>query len=340
MGVTAMKSESSGATVLKFTGPQRKTMSHVETLGPSKEELLSWKVPPFQRPLRVNDKVRRVADVIKTDGGVIPGIITLGVLRNDKKTTWLLDGQHRREGAVLSGLSQFYVDVRICEFDMMAEMGQEFVDLNSHLVTMRPDDVLRGLEASSPALSKIRRECPFVGYDQIRRGPANPMLSMSAALRCWNASAQEVPAPTGGGAARIAGDLTMEEADGLIVFLLLCDRAWARDPEFAVLWKNLNLALTMWLYRRTVVTAHSAKTARLSKDLFVKCMMALSANPDYLDYMVGRNLTERDRSPTYDRLKRIFARRIEQETGKKPMLPAPPWAAHGYTPRTKIVGAG
>lgn len=322
-----MKTESSGATVLKFTGPQRKTMSHVETLGPSKDELLSWKVPPFQRPLRVNDRVRQVAESIKADGGVIPGIITLGVLRHDRKTTWLLDGQHRREGALLCGLNQFYVDVRICEFDTMAEMGREFVDLNSHIVSMRPDDVLRGLEASSPALTKIRNECKFIGYDQIRRGPSSPMVSMSAALRCWNASKQEVPAASGG-AARIAADLTMEEAESMCTFMQLCERAWGRDPEFAVLWKNLNLTLVSWLYRRTVITPFSPKTARLTRETYVKALLALSANPDYLDYLVGRNLTDRDRSPTYDRIKRIFARRLEGDLGKKPLFPAPPWA-HG-----------
>ena len=51
----------------------------------------------------------------------------------------------------------------------MAEMGDAFVALNSRLVNMRPDDILRGLEGSIPALQEIRASCPFVGYDQIRQ---------------------------------------------------------------------------------------------------------------------------------------------------------------------------
>jgi hypothetical protein len=41
--------------------------------------------------------------------------------------------------------------------------------------------------------------------------------------------------------------------------------------------------------------------------------------------LLGRQLRERDRSPTYSKLKAIFAKRIEAETGDKPRLPSPNW---------------
>jgi hypothetical protein len=34
--------------------------------------------------------------------------------------------------------------------------------------------------------------------------------------------------------------------------------------------------------------------------------MSVSANTDYVDWLVGRNLGERDRTPAYGRLKTIF----------------------------------
>jgi hypothetical protein len=41
---------------------------------------------------------------------------------------------------------------------------------------------------------------------------------------------------------------------------------------------------------------------------------------------VGRNLTDRDRSPAFSRIKAIFAERLMQINGKRPLLPAPEWS--------------
>jgi hypothetical protein len=53
--------------------------------------------------------------------------------------------------------------------------------------------------------------------------------------------------------------------------------------------------------------------------------MSVSANSDYIDWLVGRNLGEPDRAPVYGRLKTIFAQRTMAETGKKVVLPQPAW---------------
>jgi hypothetical protein len=291
------------------------------------DTLKNWRLPDFQRPIKINEKVRALAEQLKADGGVMPGIITLGIIDG---ATYLIDGQHRREAFMISALEEGYTDVRMHYFESMADAGEEFVRLNSQLVRMRPDDILRGLEASVPALVEIRRRCPFVGYDMIRRGPTSPIVSMSMVLRAWRGSSTDVPSPHGvaASASSLAQTLTDEEARPLIDFLTLAAEGFGRDPEYARLWGSLNVILCMWLYRRMVLSQYSPKTPRLTKEQFKKCMMSLSANEDYLDWLVGRHLGERDRSPAYNKIKTTFAQRIDIDTGKKPLMPSPAWSSH------------
>lgn len=307
------------------TAAQMSTQTTLDTIEVTPDIVRSWKVPPFQRPLRVNDKVQALATQIHGDGGVIPGVLVIGVLNKER---YIVDGQHRREAFLLSSCIVGYVDIRVLHFDDMAAMGEEYVNLNSRLINMRPDDVLRGVEDTFAPLGKIKKRCPFVGYDQIRRGEKSPVLGMSAVLRCWAASSTEVPRPGGFGSALSLGRvLSMEEADTCIEFLGCAYSAWGRDQSSWRLWANLNLTLCMWLYRRLVVTPYSPSTPRLTKDVFTKCLMSLAADPTYSDWLLGRNSATRDASPAYKRIKETFARRIEIESGKKPRLPQPAWAS-------------
>jgi len=209
-------------------------------------------------------------------------------------------------------------------------MGEEFVRLNSMLVQFRPDDILRGLEQSVPALATIRRACPYVGYDMIRRGTDAPVLSMSTVLRCWRGSIGEVPGSTGHGSAQhIATTMTEEEAALLVTFLHHAFRAWGRDPEYYRLWSTLNLTMAMWLYRRLVIDRDPTGQKRhihIGAALFEKCLMALSADPHYLAWLTGRRLSENDRSPAYTRLRAIFVRRLGEEMhASKIKMPSPSW---------------
>lgn len=306
------------------TAAQMSTHTTLDTIEVTPDLTKSWKVPPFQRPLRINDKVMQLASKIREDGGVIPGVVVLGVLNKER---YIVDGQHRREAFLLSECLTGYVDIRVLHFDDMAEMGEEYVNLNSRLVNMRPDDVLRGIEETFPTLGKIKKRCVFVGYDQIRRSEKSPVLSMSALLRCWSASSTEVPRGSCGSALSLARTLSMEEAETCIDFLCLAYSAWGRDVAYMRLWTNLNLTLCMWLYRRLTITPYSPNTPRLTKDLFGKCLMSLSADSQYPDWLVGRNNAQRDSSPAYARIKAAFAKRIEIETGRKPRLPQPAWAS-------------
>ena len=306
------------------TEAQKTTGTTLDTIELTPSLVRSWKLPPFQRPLRVNDKLLLLAQQIKREEGIVPGVMTLGVLDRER---YLVDGQHRREAFLLSECIVGYADIRVLHFADMAEMGDEFVNLNSQIVKMRPDDILRGLEETYEPLRKLRRRCPFVGYDQIRRNEKAPVLSMSATLRSWNGSATEIPKGGGISAAQLARTFSMEEAETLVSFLDCAIAAWGRDAVNARLWGNLNLCICMWMYRRLVITPYSARTQKIGKDQFTKCLMSLSAAEIYADWLVGRNLNTRDLAPAYGRIKGIFSGRLEQDTGKKPSLPQPAWAS-------------
>ena len=304
------------------TDAEKSTHTTVDTIGFTREQA-QWPLPPFQRPLQINAKVLELAKQIGADGGVIPGVLTLGVL---EKETWLVDGQHRRAAFMESGKDYGYADVRTCFFDSMADMAEEYVRLNSRLVNMKPDDILRGLETGMPTLQEIRRRCKFVGYGQLRRDAKSPMVSMSGLLRCWRGSGHDVPGAVSVSAVQCARDLTTEDAANICEFLGLAMDAWGKDPQYNRLWLGLNMTLCMWLFRNLVLSAYSAKTKRLESPQFKVCLMALSADPTYLEWLIGRRAGEYDRAPAYARIKSLMTARLLLHTGEKHMLPMPAWA--------------
>jgi len=309
--------------VTPVTEAQKVTGTIMDTIIVTPDLVSSWEKAPSQRELRVNDTVLGLCEELKTNGGVLPGVITLGRIGG---TTYLLDGQHRREAFLLSGMLEGYADIRVHRFDNLGELGREFVRLNSRIVNMTSDDYLRGLELSVPGLEKIKKRCPFVGYDHIRHSEKAPILSMSSTLRCWFGSAPEVPTGAGLSASKLAHNLTLDDAEGIIEFLSMAFHAWGKDASYRLLWRNLNLTVTAWLYRRVVVTQYSPATTRITKDQYTKCLMSLSASKSYLDWLAGRQLTNRDRAPCYNRAKIIFAERIQTDMGKKARLPSPSWS--------------
>ena len=306
--------------------------SSMETLIISIDMVNRWRLPPWQRPLRVNAKVTAMAEEIKRDGVALSGVITLGRIGKTGEP-FIVDGQHRLEAFRISGLTEIIADVRIVHFDSMAEMSDEFVKLNSSLVRMRPDDILRGLEPSSKAMQRIRAACSFVGYDNVRRGGSgtpNPVMGMSILIRCWYSSAPETPVGhlSGRSVTQVAMEMDDKTTSDLIKFAGLCFTAWGREPEFFRLWGGLNFTLCAWLYRRTVLDTNVRGARRysvLNNSQFRQCLSALAADSAYLDFLLGRALHERDRSPCYSHIRRIFFRRLATEGVEKAQLPSPPW---------------
>lgn len=329
-----MKSPAADMKIVKSMGDatraERVTRTKMDTIQLTPPLIEAWKKPPFQRTLLVNSRVREVVEEIKDSGGIIPGILTLGIIG---KETYLVDGQHRVEAFKLSGIAEGYADVRFHWFESVADMAKEFEQLNSALVNWKPDDILRARESYMPALQHLREVCPFIGYTTIRRSGGAPLISMSAVLRCWFGSETEVPLAGAGKSSRNAADrLTMAEANSLAAFLELPLGAWGRDPEFFKLWANLTLCLSMWLYRRTVVQLYTPATTRLTRDQFRLGLQALSADERFLEYLVGRGLNDTSRAPTYNRIKVIFAARLEAgktKTGATKLRLPTPSLAHG-----------
>jgi hypothetical protein len=304
---------------------KRSVAKRMDTIMITVPTIKSWKLPPFQRPLKVNDKVKEVAEELKSNGGVIPGVLTLGELGRE---TYLIDGQHRIEAYILSELPEGIADVRIGQYQDMGEMAEEFIELNGSIVKMKPDDVLRGLENVMQPLRTVRKACPFIGYDFIRRGPANALISMSAALRCWFGSVPEVPVSGTASAATLAREMKDEDADQMITYFKAIRQAFGSDPEYWGLWRNLNVAVCAWLWRRTVLNQYSTKSIRLTATQFQECATGLSADSQYLTWLVGRQITDRDRSPCYSRVKGIFQSRLKEKLGRVPHFPSPPWTSH------------
>jgi len=300
----------------------RITRTRVDTIEFSADDIKKWKKPlGVQRELTVNGKVKALAETIRDNDGVIPGMLTLGILDGD---TYIVDGQHRLYSFSQSGCAKGYADVRYCYFDSMAELGNEFASLNTPLARMKPDDYLRALEHSIPAISTLRKNCQLVSFAPAKN---SGKVSMSSVLRAWRSASRDTPSTHG--CADTATDIisSMDETTlGQIAsFLKMCEAAWGKAPEYTRLWGSLNMTLCMWLYQRTVMRQFSVKSAKLDDKLFGKCLMALSADPTYVDWLRGRTLGERNRGPAYDRIKQIFVRRLHEETRTKMSLPAPDW---------------
>lgn len=303
----------------------RKTRTDMDTLAITADVLSGWKAPPFQRPLKVNEKVRALALRIAGDGGVIPGTLTLAKIGRD---LWLIDGQHRVKAFGLSGVKEGMADVRTHHVASLADAGREFVALNTSLVRMVPDDILRGLEQSIPALSLLREQCAFVGYDNVRRGSTSPVVSMSGAIKAWVCAGPDCP-PTAGitvpGRVQ-AGEFGAADASALAHALGLAFRAFGRDRASNRLWGVLNLTLVLWIYRHMVLSAWGQRGLRLDEETFLRGLMALAADRDHADWLVGRTLSERDRGPAYNRIRVMFQTRATLD-GTKLMMPKVPWAA-------------
>lgn len=308
---------------------EKRTHTVVDTIMVTPESVAQWRIHTFQRPIKTNKKVLALAEKLKEDDGVWPGIITLGVLDD---VIYLIDGQHRREAFLISKLKVGYTDVRTLHVSSFGEMGDEFVLLNSQLVRMQPDDLLRALEDSTPNLRMLRTSCPVIGYGSVRRSSEAPMVSMSAVLRMWRGSANGIPSNIQSGitTSDLATTLTDEDAIRLIEVIQIFTTAFGREPQYWRMWGSLNMVLCMWIYRNMVLSQYSSKTPRLTRDMFRKCLMSLSADEAYSDWLVGRSMGDRDRSPAYARIKSLFAKRLEKETGQsKVYMPAPSWFSGG-----------
>jgi hypothetical protein len=328
-----MNDECEGGKIMPFAKPEaapsrqfEKTQMETKLL--SLDEMFRWKLPPFQREERQTQKVLEFAEELKCNGGMVSGTILLGMLRGQEDTVYLVDGQQRRHGCEISTMEEFIADISLKTYDSMADMAEDFKRANGRLVPFKPDDLLRAYEVTHVHLKQLHDDCPFIGYVNIRRNDdKGAVLSMSCALRCWFGSALVTPALQNQ-AVTLLDQLDESQRQCMTIFLRTAHNAWGTDRSYGRLWANLNLLMTMYLYRKLVLDpVPSARRVPLPIEMFRKCLMSVSADGSYSDWLQGRNVGERDRAPCYRRLKTIFAQRLLREyNGKIFKMPKPDWS--------------
>lgn len=322
----------------------------MQTVFVDAEILAEWKRPKLQRPLQLSRKVYELAEAMQLEAAKdpdeawcrIPGVITLGkVLEKDYKGTYLLDGQHRIDGAlklacgpilVPGGVSvrQALTNAREKTFDTFAEMGTEFANLNSQLVATKPDDILRALSEMNPHLADIEKACPFIGYDRTGKHKETVLLSMSAALRTWFGSGGLVPAsgPPARDTIKYCDDTQTAK---IIDFYSACAEAGWALPTLQRLWSTLNLSINMWLWRRVVLGEsvqrfHGGQAPLvLERKQYVECMREVASTKAYIEWLGGRSLRYQDRQPCYGRLKDMFTERLAKLGRTSPRFPMAEW---------------
>jgi hypothetical protein len=337
------------ATIIKMPGMSvvpafvpRKERDVMETVFIHPEKLGDWKRPGrIQRPLKLNEYIFQCAREMQLHAAQdpdeawceVPGIVTLAKFNGE---TYLLDGQHRLDGALKLAAGQVIVAggvpvkvalarVRTIHIDSWTEMADEFGRINGQLVRTKPEDVLRAASMGNVNLQAIERACPFIGYDRAGENKKQVLLTMPTAVRTWLGSAGVVPAqgPTVGELTKYLNKPTTLE---VIDFYLACDAAGWQNSVYQRFWGTLNLSINMWLYRRLVLGEHQQrfhggiKPMILTRAQFVECMRGLTMDADYHEWLSGRTLRERDRVPCYTRLKEISTP-ILRKMGIEPRFP-------------------
>ena len=128
----------------------------------------------------------------------------------------------------------------------------------------------------------------------------------------------------------MASEISLDDARSLSDFLNSALRAWGREFENSRLWGGLNLTLSMWLYRLLVLAPTASRGQKrfvhMTPAQFEKCLLALASASQYVDWLWGRQMGERDRAPAYRRIREAFASRMAADGLSKIKLPAPSWS--------------
>ncbi len=308
------------------TKSQKATGSSTDTIALDLDKVKSWKRPSFQRDIKRTKRFDECVEYIKANDGVLPGIITLGVLDGTGEV-YKIDGNHRCECFVESGCKVGYADVRYV-YGSMEDFAAEYSRLNEQISRTNPDDRLRAAAVGNHKIERLRSSCKVVSFSSTkRRGKTS--VSMSSLLRAWNNACRDTPAARGKAAAAV--DI-MEEMDNftldhLINLINACENSFGREGEYASLWGQLNMTTVMWLYVQMVMNKPtSAKLRQLTPQLFEKCLLSVSADEKYVDWLRGRNASIH-RGPCYMKVKERFTSRLKEETGERYNLPQPEWAS-------------
>ena len=283
-------------------------------------------IPEFQRKFERNKKFEAAkVDIINTRE--IGGEITIGMLDGKAQP---IDGQHRLHAFLDTDLQA--VKVTIIEFSngTYQDYAREFTLRNSSIRALASDDRLRGMAPNLPLIKRLVEDFPWLNFTTAKN---KDILSVSIVLAVWNRSNHDTPSGT-----RAVADIALEINDDeylrLAAFMQCCQRAWGEPKrDNKVMWGSLTLTMVAWLFRRIVHPKEpSRKITKIDELTFSKCLMALASDPIFSDWVVGRHMGRRDRGPTYNKVKEIFAVRIRYEhpdkypAGSTVNLPQPKWS--------------
>jgi hypothetical protein len=293
-----------------------------ETKVVTREELLSWRVPKFQRDCHIERRpVQQFAQQIVEKGGVIAGVFHHGLVLDDP-VVWLVDGQQRRAAAETTDFQKFQVNIRMTLFQSVAEMAQAYLDDQTQLVAHRVDDKLKAMQYTHPPLRKlIRSSC--AGIERIRATESSPRVSAATAIRAWSVSARDFPAGRASAGTRIADELTDDNVDSLIRFLSLTKEAWPWGRESNALWGALNMTMCSWFYRRF----HFDQAYRDKKLNFVAGLAAMN-DQAYLAFLRGKGVVDENIIASYRYFRDRMRPALSAAAGKRIRFPGPPVREH------------
>ena len=165
----------------------------MKVMAVTRKTIEGWAKPDFQRPVAENKNLGELAVQIQDQGWLLTAIY-LGIWMGK---TYLVDGQHRMQAFIASGLEQMSVPV-ITKYYLdgakgLAAMCEDFLRINSHIKNPTANDMLKALEGKNSHIKEIRTNCPFVGYTHLRRTESAPILGMAQAIRALVVSRQEIP---------------------------------------------------------------------------------------------------------------------------------------------------
>lgn len=286
----------------------------------TREMLENWKTPPGQRPLVITKKVKAWVPKIQ-ESGEVPGRLLVCILHGMK---YIVNGHHRRWCALQTTRDEFVVTLDTETVTSEAELGRKAVGVNLPIAPpQKADDHLRHLEQSYPILQKIRRECPFIGYG---KSGGNTVMSVNAAILSWITSGTDSATVMKTTVINVLDDISMEEISLMVHFFKTVYESWGKDSQYAKVWSKLNVTMMAWMWRNTVLSQAGPRVTRLTPEQFCTGAMALTSDPHYLPWLIGRQLSERDKGPCYNKVKAIMVKRLTEVLHKKVILPSPPFA--------------
>lgn len=319
--------------------PELKTAAEKRSRTVSKTVILdfedceaSWKVVgDIQRGSSLTKKIVEVGEDIG-GSGIFPSTIYIAVWEGNQ---YINDGLQRfsgwRDAVSKGGPTQVAANVQWEYFpdgpDGKAKMGERFAKLQLTLKRHRPDDGLRAIQHSLPAIKLIADECPNVGFGAVQRSNSkNTSLSMAVALQSWASSASE-QCTSSGSARDLAYRLTMDDAKKCVSFLTVARGAWGSTVEYNRLWGPVNLSVCMWLYRRMVVDPEQGVTPLTAKQ-FSNCLVTLTNDTPkstYVEWLRAKpSSAENRRMALANHIRPRFISRIRQEKIRKHSSPKLP----------------